>query len=34
MASLSYGVNKLAHWTGLQAGRASTFALALTVLVI
>jgi low affinity Fe/Cu permease len=34
MASLSDGFNKLAHWTALQAGRASTFALALTVLVI
>jgi low affinity Fe/Cu permease len=34
MASLSDGFNKLAHWTAVQAGRASTFALALTVLVI
>ena len=34
MASLSDGFNKLAHWTALQAGRASTFALALTVLVV
>jgi hypothetical protein len=34
MASLNDGLNKLAHWTALQAGGASTFALALTVLVI
>jgi low affinity Fe/Cu permease len=34
MASLSDGFNKLAHWTAVQAGRASTFALALAVLVI
>jgi low affinity Fe/Cu permease len=34
MASLSDGFNKVAHWTALQTGRASTFALALAIIVI
>ena len=34
MASLGDGFNKLAHWTSVHAGRASTFAMALAVLAI
>ena len=34
MASLGDGFNKLAHWTAVRAGRASTFAMALAVLAI
>ena len=34
MPSLSNGFDKLAHWTARQAGRASTFALALTTVLV
>ena len=34
MANLSNGFDKLAHWTARHAGRASTFALALTTVLV
>jgi low affinity Fe/Cu permease len=34
MRTLSHGFDKLAHWTARHAGRASTFALALTIIVV
>jgi low affinity Fe/Cu permease len=33
MATLSDSFDKVAHWTARHAGRASTFALALTIIV-
>jgi low affinity Fe/Cu permease len=34
MVSLNNGFDKLAHWTARQAGHASTFVLALTIIVV
>jgi low affinity Fe/Cu permease len=34
MPNLSNGFDKLAHWTARHAGRASTFALALTTVLV
>jgi low affinity Fe/Cu permease len=34
MSTLSNVFDKLAHWTARHAGRASTFALALTIIVV
>jgi low affinity Fe/Cu permease len=34
MPSLTEGFDRLAHWTARHAGRASTFALALAIIVV